>query len=255
MRGHVLFPAAVLKNAEQRFNFGQTPFRFPVLAGYDAICNAPIEHTSCGVAGNAPVASSSKSSKLPLAIILEPSLELAQQTFDELGKFAVFLPEPRVQVGLFLGGQPQSAQLAVLKKGVDIVVATPGRLIDLIQSKAVDCADVRFLVLDEADRLMEAGNFRIVEQVYDALDKTHLQVLMFSATLHSEQVATLSQRICKFPTWVDLKGKVERFSKKTQVLKLFVCSHLFFVGQCSVDCATRSHFCRSCSYSQLEICS
>ncbi len=170
MRGHVLYPAAVLKNAEQSFNFGATPFRFAPQFGFLGICSAAVEHSSCGVAGNAPLPATG-TAKRPLAVILEPSLELAQQTNEELGKFSTFLPEPRVQLGLFMGGQSQAAQIAVLKKGVDVVTATPGRLIDLIQSKNLDCSDVRFLVLDEADKLMDGGNFKIVEQVNDEKKK------------------------------------------------------------------------------------
>ncbi len=206
MRGHIFYPAASLKNAELRFNFGATSFRFPPAAPFVGLCEARVEDTSCATRGaNTPSAGASQ--KRPLAIILEPILELAQQTHDELHKFMAFLPEPHVQAGLFIGGQSQQQQINVIRKGIDIVTATPGRLIDLIQNKALDVSDVRFLVLDEADRLMESGNYRIVEQVYDALDKSHLQVLLFSATLHSAEVATLSQRICKFPTWIDMKGK------------------------------------------------
>jgi ATP-dependent RNA helicase DDX1 len=203
MRGHLLYPAVVLKNAEQKFNFGTTPWKFPPGNGFAGICQADVEDTSCATGG----ANTTVKKRTPLAIILEPSLELAQQTHEELNKFMQFLPEPRVASGLFLGGQPSQAQVNVIRAGVDIVTASPGRLMDLVQSKQLDVSNVRFFVLDEADRLLDSGNLRIVEQVYAALDKTHLQVMLFSATLHSEAVKNLSKKICKFPTWVDLKGR------------------------------------------------
>ncbi len=213
MRGHILYPAAVLKNAEQRFNFGASPFRFPPQPSFAGICQAAREDSSCLTRGGNSAAEGQTTARRPLAVILEPLLELAQQTHEELGKFSAFLPEPRVQAGVFVGGQSQAPQLNVIRKGVDIVTATPGRLVDLIQNKALDVSDVRFLVLDEADRLLESGLLRAVEQVYDALDKSHLQVLLFSATLHSPEVALLSQRICKFPTWVDMKVSCEEKEK------------------------------------------
>jgi ATP-dependent RNA helicase DDX1 len=210
MRGHILYPAATLKNAEQRFNFGATPFRFPPQPPFVGVCQAAREDTSCLTRGGnsaAEATAGQQTARRPLALILEPLLELAQQTHEELGKFSAFLPEPRVQTGVFVGGQSQQPQLNAIRRGIDIVTATPGRLVDLIQNKSLDVSDVRFLVLDEADRLLESGLLRAVEQIYDALDKSHLQVLLFSATLHSPEVALLSQRICKFPTWVDMKGK------------------------------------------------
>lgn len=81
---------------------------------------------------------------------------------------------------------------------------------DLIKSGKVDLSDVRFFVLDEADRLVsQAEDAAAISDLYSKLPKAvhRLQVLMFSATLHSPEITDMSQKICKFPTWVDLKGK------------------------------------------------
>ena len=162
---------------------------------------AKASDTSC-----APVSAVNMNKKV-MALIIEPSLELAKQTHEEILKFIRFLPDQNLKADLFIGGVSTQPQIDSIRKGVDVVTATPGRLLDLIQTKQLDLAEVRFFVLDEADRLLDTGNFKIIEQVYDKLDKTHLQVLMFSATLHSPQIANLSEKICKFPTWVDLKGR------------------------------------------------
>lgn len=201
LKGVALFPACVLKNAEMLFNFGAKPWRFPP-EGFAAICSAPKEHTSCVASLRQP-----GQKRKPMAIILEPNLELAQQAHDELLKFTRFLPEPKLQCELIIGGVPSQPQINAIARGIDVITATPGRLVDLIQGKQLDVSDVRFFILDEADRLLDGGNFRTIENIYDALDKTHLQVCMFSATLHSGSVTDISKKICKFPTWVDLKGR------------------------------------------------
>ncbi len=98
-------------------------------------------------------------------------------------------------------------QMVALKKGVDIICATPGRIADLTNEGLVDLSNVRFFVLDEADALM-AQHHTLVMKLHNAVPKTKmLQVLLFSATLHSASVKQLGQKLCRFPTWVDLKGK------------------------------------------------
>lgn len=188
----IFFFLLLFQNAEQKFNFGATPFRFAVAAGFRGVAEAATEDSSCGVGNNAPLDEEGRKKRV-LAVIVEPSVELAQQTHDELGKFSVFLPEPKVQLGLLMGGQPQAAQVNLLRRGVDVVTATPGRLIDLIQSKALDCSDVRFLVLDEADKLMQSGNFKMIEQV---------RVTMFSFFFLFSKKARFTMRLtrvtCKF---------------------------------------------------------
>lgn len=202
--GHALYPACVLKNAEMTFNFGAKPFRYPPTAasGLVGVSAARVDDTSCVASVLKPGAR-----RNPMALIVEPNLELAQQSYEELLKFTKYLPEPRLHCELIIGGVSTQPQVNAIARGIDVVSATPGRLVDLINSKQLDVSDVRFLVLDEADRLLDGGNWRAVETIYDALDKTHLQVLMFSATLHAASVTDMAKKICKFPTWVDLKGK------------------------------------------------
>lgn len=82
----------------------------------------------------------------------------------------------------------------------------------MIESGKMSLHNCRFFVLDEADRLLETGNLEGIRKIFGRLSKVRtgsrrLQVLMFSATLHSPEIKSLAEQICTFPTWVDLKGK------------------------------------------------
>ncbi|HJS00923.1 MAG TPA: DEAD/DEAH box helicase, partial [Flavobacterium sp.] len=86
------------------------------------------------------------------AVILVPTRELGHQVFNNLEKFAQYLPQ--VSIAATCGGIPIKPQIERLSKPTHIVVATPGRLIDLLQRKAINLADTQFLVLDEADEMV-----------------------------------------------------------------------------------------------------
>jgi ATP-dependent RNA helicase DDX1 len=197
-----LFPAVVLKNAEMLFNFGATPFKFPPMAPFQPLVTAPVDHTS--LAGTGTVAKGRK----PLAIIIEPSRELAEQSHAAIVDYKKHLPTPTVEVGVFTGGTDTKPQVELLRNGVDVVVGTPGRLESLVAAGTLGLDNIRFFVLDEADRLLDTENFGLILKMYKQVAKSHpVQVLMFSATLHSPEIKELSEQICQFPTWVDLKGK------------------------------------------------
>ncbi|MGB7447836.1 MAG: DEAD/DEAH box helicase [Ornithinimicrobium sp.] len=115
----------------------------------------------------------------PRALILTPTRELAMQIVDALGPLASTV---RLRHQLIAGGMPYAPQLRSLEHGVDILVATPGRLSDLIERGAVDLSEISITVLDEADHMAEMG---FVEAINDILDRTPSsgQRLLFSATL------------------------------------------------------------------------
>lgn len=98
-----------------------------------------------------------KENNAPLALIIEPSKELAEQTFQQLQIFKKLLHNPDIKELLIVGGTPLKEQIAGLQNGVDIVVATPGRLGDLISQEMLSLKQVRFFVLDEVDGLISAG--------------------------------------------------------------------------------------------------
>jgi superfamily II DNA/RNA helicase len=119
------------------------------------------------------------SPKKPTALVLVPTRELAVQVSDVLRPLAAARDLRLVTV---YGGSSMSRQIASLKAGVEIVVATPGRLIDLVDRKAADLADVGLVVLDEADRMADMGFLPQVEWLLRHIDRAH-QTLLFSATL------------------------------------------------------------------------
>lgn len=113
------------------------------------------------------------------AVILAPTRELGHQIFSNLEKFAKFLPE--VSIAATCGGIPIKPQIERLSSPTHIVVATPGRLIDLIQRKAIDLKETKFLVLDEADEMVTILK-ESLDEIVAELPKKHATFL-FSATM------------------------------------------------------------------------
>ncbi len=112
-------------------------------------------------------------------LVLSPTRELALQIRDNFrayGKYTHF------KCSVILGGVNQKSQLEVLKKGVDIIVATPGRLLDLVKQRKVDLSDVDYLVLDEADTMLDMGFIHDVRQIISHVKKDR-QTMLFSATM------------------------------------------------------------------------
>lgn len=115
----------------------------------------------------------------PTGLVLVPTRELANQVCDELAGAAVAVGRTALAI---YGGAPMEKQIERLEAGVDLVVATPGRMIDLIDRKAVSVADVQHVVVDEADRMADMGFLPQVEWILRNIEADH-QTLLFSATL------------------------------------------------------------------------
>lgn len=197
-----LYPAVVLKNAEMLFNFGATPFTHAPPAGFEPFASAPIDHTSEALARLGPV-----KGKKVTALVLEPTRDLAEQTATVMGGFRKYLPHPGIAEPLLLiGGVNTHEQVAALKSGVDIVVGTPGRIVDWVQQGKLDLSALKFFVMDEADSVLDQTGLKPLEALVARLPPTR-QTLIMSATLHSPGIKGLMERIMKFPTWIDLKGK------------------------------------------------
>jgi len=128
-------------------------------------------------------------SRRPRALVLVPTRELAVQVNDELQPLAE--ARDRTMLAVY-GGANMDKQIKALHKGVDMVVATPGRMIDLIERKEVSVADLEQVVIDEADRMADMGFLPQVEWILRQVDEKH-QTLLFSATLDGA-VDTLIQR-------------------------------------------------------------
>ncbi len=122
-------------------------------------------------------------SGLPQAIILSPTRELCLQIADDLNSFAKYLPEVRILA--VYGGTDFMPQLRALKQGVDIIVATPGRLIDLMQRGAAVLDAVSTVILDEADEMLSMGFSESIDQILEGVPEAHT-TLLFSATMSRE---------------------------------------------------------------------
>lgn len=207
------FAAAVLKNAELEFNFGETPFKYPPSGGYIPACEAPKENTlTSSNTGAAPTTQKKSLPNAPQAIIIEPSRELAEQTCTCIKNFKKYLNDPTVRELLIIGGVAAKDQISALDRGIDIVVGTPGRLEDLIAGGQLSLSQVRFFVLDEADGLLTQGYTDLINRMHQKIPKftpdgKRLQMIVCSATLHSFEVKKLAEKLMHFPTWVDLKGE------------------------------------------------
>ena len=119
----------------------------------------------------------------PSGLILVPTRELARQVVEELTAPA---KAAGARIAAFYGGTAVDGDITKLKRGVDIAVATPGRLIDLLKRSAIDLTSVEAVVIDEADRMADMGFLPQVDWVMQRLGKRHRQTLLFSATLDSE---------------------------------------------------------------------
>ena len=134
---------------------------------------------------------------LPQALVVVPTRELAVQVAEDLDKAG---KTRQIRVLTIYGGRAYEPQTDALKAGVDIVVGTPGRLLDLAKQKALDLSEVRTLVLDEADRMLDLGFLPDVERIL-RLVPDERQSMLFSATMPAE-IVSLSRRYLSQPTHV-----------------------------------------------------
>ena len=135
------------------------------------------------------------------ALILVPTRELAKQTADSIAALRRYLPQ-RPKTVVILGGVSINPQMMELRGGADIVVATPGRLLDLVDKNAISLAMVSQLVLDEADRLLENGFADELGRIVALLPEDR-QTLVFSATF-SPVVSKLAERLLHTPVRIDV---------------------------------------------------
>ena len=133
------------------------------------------------------------------ALILTPTRELAAQVGESVKTYGKYLP---FKATIIFGGVGIHPQIATLKKGVDIVIATPGRLLDLASQKAIDLSSVEHLILDEADRMLDMGFVHDIKKVLALLPKRR-QNLLFSATFSSE-IKRLADNLLNSPTLIEV---------------------------------------------------
>jgi len=139
-------------------------------------------------------ASDDKSERNIQALVLAPTRELAAQVAENMKAYSQFLP---LKIGAIYGGGKMASQTNLLKKGLDVLVATPGRLLEHLNLRNVNLSQVKYLVLDEADRMLDMGFLADIEKLTLAVKEKH-QTLMFSAT-YSNKVKSLANQLLTTP--------------------------------------------------------
>src|SRR4051794_14507177 len=150
--------------------------------------------------------------KTPQALVLAPTRELALQVSEAFERYAARLPG--VHVLPIYGGQGYGVQLSALRRGVHIVVGTPGRIMDHLKKGTLDLSELRFLVLDEADEMLNMGFAEDVETIL-AETPDDKQVALFSATM-PKQIRRLSQQYLTEPVEITVKNKTATAPNITQ---------------------------------------
>ncbi|HNY46155.1 MAG TPA: DEAD/DEAH box helicase [Casimicrobium sp.] len=146
-----------------------------------------------------PPVNGQRGKRLPRALILAPTRELAAQVEESVRIYGKFLPLTSTCI---FGGVGINPQIAALRHGVDIIVATPGRLLDLFGQRAVDFSQIEILVLDEADRMLDMGFIHDIKKVLAVLPPKR-QNLLFSATF-SDEIKALTDRLLNNPLMIEV---------------------------------------------------
>jgi ATP-dependent RNA helicase RhlE len=143
-----------------------------------------------------------RTGKGPRALILTPTRELAAQVHDSVNLYSKYVP---TKAAVVFGGVKINPQMMKLRKGLDVLVATPGRLMDLYQQNAVRFNEVEILVLDEADRMLDMGFIRDIRKILGLLPAKR-QNLLFSATF-SNEIRTLAEGLLDNPVQVEVAAR------------------------------------------------
>ena len=151
--------------------------------------------------------------RMPRSLVLAPTRELAAQVaenFEDYGKYH------NLSMALLVGGTSMQAQIKKLEKGVDVLIATPGRLLDLFDRGQILLSDIKVLVIDEADRMLDMGFIPDIESIMKKLPPMR-QTLLFSATMPDE-IKKLSQQFLSNPKQVSVDPPASPAEKVTQNL-------------------------------------
>ncbi|CAL8971747.1 ATP-dependent RNA helicase DeaD [Propionicimonas sp. T2.31MG-18] len=184
----------------------------PLLAGHDVVGRAQTG-TGKTAAFALPVLNQlSRAQKAPEALVLCPTRELALQVCEAFASYSAHLPG--VHVLPVYGGQGYGVQLSALKRGVHVVVGTPGRVMDHLEKGTLDLTELRFLVLDEADEMLKMGFAEDVETIL-ADTPADKQVALFSATMPAP-IRKIAKRYLTDPVEVHIKGRTSTVATTTQ---------------------------------------
>jgi len=154
-----------------------------------------------------------KKVKGPRVLIISPTRELANQITDSIKKYGRYLKINSVTI---TGGISYTLQNRLLSKPVDILIATPGRLLDLFQQRKIKLKDTEIMVLDEADRMLDMGFVPDIRKIFNATNKEQ-QMLMFSATL-DQSISKIAEEFLKSPVKIMIKSETSGHSNIAQSL-------------------------------------
>jgi len=146
--------------------------------------------------------SAAPSQKHMRALVVAPTRELVAQIEENIRAYGRHL---NLRYATIFGGVGEGPQIQALRRGVDIAVATPGRLLDLMQQRHVNFADLQVIVLDEADRMLDMGFLPPIRKIVAATPKVR-QTLLFSATL-SKEIEAVSKEFLKTPVLVEIGAR------------------------------------------------
>ncbi len=151
--------------------------------------------------------------RTPRALILTPTRELAVQVSDSVKTYGKYLS---LHSAVVYGGIGIRPQIQTLRRGVDILVATPGRLLDHLEQKTLDLSQIEILVLDECDRMLDMGFIRDIRKILAKLPDAR-QTLMFSATF-SKTIQQLANTLLKSPTLIEVAPRNTASEQVEQVV-------------------------------------
>ncbi len=183
-----------------------------MLAGHDMIAKAPTGTGKTCAFGIPVIERIDKEKKVPQTVILAPTRELAQQIAAELQNLSQFLPT--VRIACLYGGANMQRQAEKLQKGCQIIVATPGRLMDHYKRRTIDVSAVETVVLDEADEMLNMGFYKDVRHIIDLM-KNRKNLSMFSATI-SREVMDIGWLYQRDAAEVTVQPKLESMPKIAQ---------------------------------------
>src|SRR6059058_522602 len=149
----------------------------------------------------------------PRALVVAPTRELVVQIEENVRAYAKHVP---LRMATVFGGVSESPQIEALRSGVDLVVATPGRLIDLMDQRVANLSGIEFLVLDEADRMLDMGFLPPIRRIVKALPQKR-QTLMFSASL-SREIEQLTHEFQRAPKLVQIGRRANPAETVTQLV-------------------------------------
>ncbi len=187
----------------------------PIVAGHDLI---GIAQTGTGKTAAFTLPILTRLAALPpnprrctKVLVIAPTRELVVQIDENIKAYAKHLP---LTVATVFGGVGEQPQIRALRSGTDVVVACPGRLLDLMGQRAADFSQLKFLVLDEADRMLDMGFLPSIRKIVQALPKVR-QTLMFSATL-SKEIEQLTHEFQRAPKIVQIGRRANPAETVTQ---------------------------------------